>query len=133
MKINLLVGDRSGDGHDKREHFLIECNLDVAGVQKAYKKAVKLVGFDFSNEVAAEYEDSRISHEQLKKLRELGYDGELFDEKYMADGACGLAMDGLEFAHIYMFFVWLGNKDIVWEFVDAQDATIDIGGYGIFE
>lgn len=133
MKINLNVGDRSGDGHDKREHFLIECNLDVAGVQKAYKKGVKLTGFDLSNEVAAEYEDCRISHEQLKRLRELGYEGELFDEKHMDDEVNGPAMDGLEFAHIYMFFVWLGNKDVVWEFVDARNASIDIGGYGLFE
>lgn len=129
MLINLSCGDESGDGHDKSQTVTIEIlsNHNINDLITAYELGSKKLGFDFTNEVCEEYEDSKILPEYLDKLLSLGFvrDKDM-DEDY---GICELNTE--EYLRIYLFIVELGNPDIKTKFYVIP--TIYIGGYGLFE
>jgi hypothetical protein len=132
-RVNLVMGDYSGDGHMQQETMLIECNLTTLEIADAYKKGRAIVGWDLSETVADEYEDNKISLEKCNRLKELGYDTGFEGEGWVdEDDEEGPRISTIEFAHVYMFFVWLGNKDVVWEFVNDSTGKLNIGGYGLF-
>src|SRR5574338_1441101 len=132
--ITLILGDWSGDGHDKRETINIKSNLDKDAIMKAYEAGTQKLGFDFCAEVAEEYEDNKLSEEKWKKLLEMGYqDGSGLEEeaKEYNDGEISLWTDS--FADIYLFIVKLGNEEFKFEYLTgAQNPQIKIGGYGLF-
>lgn len=132
--ISLVVGDWSGDGHDKKDTINIRSNLDKKAMEKAYKAGTKKVGFDLCADVCSDYEDRNLDSEKWEKLKELGYqDEELEDEadKYN-NGDISLWVDS--FTDIYLFIVKLGNEKFEFEYLAAkEDPTIKIGGYGLFD
>lgn len=125
MRFNVVMGDASGDGHEKTVTYMIESNFDCDDIQKAYEKGCKIIGFDLTEDVAVNYGDSSLSAEQLKKLRDAGFTGKLDCDVY---SDMGLSCD--EFFSIWWFFVRTGNSAFE---CDVEAAyKIKIGGYGLF-
>lgn len=143
--IALVLGDWSGDGHDKTSTTNIECNLTKKELEKAYKKGCKKVDSTFSmyDNVAEGYGDRTISREHFDKLVKLGFKPDLAcDEDYMDDDDSGDTdendkSDGVQiwqegFVEIWMFIASLGTKtELLWKEVEGD--SINIGGYGFFD
>ncbi len=136
--ISLVIGDWSGDGHDKRETINIKSSLDKKAMEKAYKKGAKKLGFDFCKDVCAEYEDNKIPSEKLDALVKLGLEtkgmGLEYDLKRMKkDKDVGIGLWHDDFVEIYLFLIKLGNEEFTFEYLDVDtNPTINIGGYGMF-
>ena len=54
---------------------------DKAAINKAYKIGTKKLGFDFCEEVASDYEDSKLDDEKWEKIKQLGYQNEDAEEE----------------------------------------------------
>lgn len=129
-KINLTIGDYSGDGHDKSDKYLIESNLSLSELKQAYEIGTEKVGFDFYRTVAEAYEDNYISIEQLSILKNLGF-GDLFDEPY-CKGSEKIRLEAEEYVNIFLFICKLGNEQFEHEFISDNSDNWNIGGYGLF-
>ena len=71
MEYNITLGDPSGDGHACTSEYHIVANHSVDS--EAYKKTTKELGFDYVEEVGADYQAKRwIPEEYTTKLLELG-------------------------------------------------------------
>ena len=137
----LVAGDWSDDGHGKTDMAVIRSNLDSEQIGEAYEAGSKKLGFNFIDEVAADYEDSSIDLEKLKALVDAGmsiketfkYEYDIKEvEKVLADeDPEGYHLWAETYRDIYLFIVKLGNDDFRYEF--SQGNTINIGGYGLFE
>ncbi len=129
-RIRLVLGDWSHDGHGQTSEEYINSNLSLKQINAAYKKGTKKIGFDFCDTAACEYEDSTISKENFKALRDAGFDDELenCDDDSEEDGVSIWRDD---FTRMYLFIVKLGNP--AFTFTEAKDeGTIHVGGYGLF-
>jgi len=136
----LVVGDWSGDGHDKKELTVIRSNLDSKEIMKAYKKASKKLGFNFIEDVAADYEDRTVSRDQLKALVDngmsldiLGYEYEINEAKECLEDedSEGISIWGESYRDIFLAIVKMGDETFEWE--ESRGDSLNIGGYGCFE
>lgn len=138
---SLMIGDWSGDGHSKTITTVIRSNLDSEQIGEAYEKGSKKLGFNFIEEVAADYEDSSLDLDKLKALIDAGlniketfaYDYEIKEvEKVLKDeDPEGYHLWTESYRSIFLFIVKLGDKDFKYEI--SQGNQITIGGYGLFE
>ena len=132
--IRLVVGDWSGDGHEKTQDIWILSNRTEKQIQKAYKAGTKQVGFDLSETVCRNYEDCYISKEKLKTLASLGmvlrsHDGTPYELEQDEDR---FVMEAETFADMYLFIASLGDPDLKYQYDYTPDNHINIGGYGLF-
>lgn len=128
--INLVVGDWSGDGHEKREIFTIRCNIDSKSLKEAYFLGTQIIGFDLSKEVAWDYQDSIISKKHLEILQRHGQNWDWDSLKDPDDDEIEIVCD--DYVDIWMFIASLGNPHICYEVVPSTENSIYIGGYGLF-
>lgn len=126
-RIDLILGDWSGDGHGQSQTVIINSNLRKDELLTAYEAGTKLVGFDLINDVCEEYEDNRMKREYKTKLLDLGFPD--FYEDGLEEDTCYL--DQELFAQIFLFICKLGNPSFEHEIVES-DSFIHIGGYGLF-
>lgn len=142
--INLVVGDWSGDGHSKTETVTVSSNLDKSAVLKAYKKGTKKLGFDLSQDVAADYEDNVVSKEQWEKFAAAGLTledlfgsskGDIDDatEDLAGEEAPGFGVYAEAFAHLWLFIVRQGDSNFRYSINETDSPNINIGGYGLFD
>ena len=145
--ITLVLGDWSGDGHDKTRMISILSNLDKDTLFAAYKKASKKLGFSFIDDVCGDYEDSLLPKEKLNilikngfKIENLGFNKtntyllNEANEAFNESGSDGLYLSEETYTNIFLFIVKLGNKDFKYEILKGKlNPTLDIGGYGLFE
>lgn len=124
MIVELVIGDWSGDGHEKRESVFVHVTSKEE-LQDGYAAGCKILGFDFIKECCEEYEDNHIAEEYLEKLREHGLlEGETtedWDE---------FGVDYDQWADIYLGIVKLGNPNF--HIKKHTMETLRIGGYGLF-
>lgn len=131
--IELQMGDPSGDGHKQAKSFLISTTFSFNEIRAAYQAGVEKVGLDITS-TCEEYEDNKLSIEQIKLLEKAGLDPYLFfDYYYMSENNipiqfCNISPD--EFAEVYLFIATIGNPDFRYE--EFNTKVIDIGGYGLF-
>jgi hypothetical protein len=124
--INLLIGDTSGDGHEKSDVVVISSNLSEAELRKAYLDSVELTGVDLVKDVCDEYEDRKIHAKTVKKLSRFGYvDSEWQEENW------GVT-DTDAWAELWMWFIKLSRPDFVARIVCDNSPNINIGGYGLY-
>jgi hypothetical protein len=124
FKMYLVLGDPSCDGHGISEKILLESNLVVEDVQKAYKTACKLTGISFNHNddftgierdyleaenyrILTEYENRKINDICLKILEKHGIDVkgilkeeykdmEIYIEEHFVDLWCAFTMLGMK-------------------------------------
>jgi hypothetical protein len=126
-RIDLILGDPSGDGHGKSQTVVINSSLSRGELLAAYQVGRFIVGFDFINEVCKEYEDCRMKREYKTKLLELGFFD--FYEDGLEEDTCYL--DQELFAQIFLFICKLGDTLFEYQIVESN-SYINIGGYGLF-
>ncbi len=79
MKVKLVIGDWSGDGHDKSDYLVFEVNKTLSEIRQAYFTSCKTTGLSFHNDgiytgICCEYEDSTIDEEDQEILSSFGLD-----------------------------------------------------------
>jgi len=140
----LVLGDWSGDGHGKHDKVLLESNVEVEVVQKAYKDSCKLTGVSFNHnedytgkkdapQIATEYEDSEMSvkvidifknkfglTDAMIKSWDKDIEFEPGDPVWLSDDA---------FVNAWIWFVKLSNPKIELNKVKEKDAIPCINGY----
>lgn len=128
--INLVVGDWSHDGHNMTEQSTIKCNLEKKDLEKAYKKGTKVVGFNLTEEVCADYEDMSMPAEIAEKLKVAGIDANEYVEH--EDGEeLSFAYNHEAFTELWLRIAQLGNPDLKYEMSSNESPNINIGGYGL--
>lgn len=131
--IILLLGDPSGDGHGKSDTIVFNSNLNKEGVQDAYKKASKELGFDLISDVCESYEDNYLPKNIFDILIKNGmkYDlSEYEKEELEKTDTSGLSIYTDKYLNVYFFIIKFGNKDFEYEITNYP--VIDIGGYGLY-
>jgi hypothetical protein len=126
-RIDLILGDPSGDGHGKSQTVVINSSFSNDELLAAYQVGRFIVGFDLINEVCKEYEDCRMSRKYKTKLLELGFFD--FYEDGLEEDTCYL--DQELFAQIFLFICKLGDTLFEYQIVESN-SYINIGGYGLF-
>lgn len=152
-QVKLIVGDWSGDGHEKSEDFFVEVD-DAIDLNKFYKKGTKLLGVNFIEKFCTDYEDQYVSSKFWKLLKsktELperlvrvveneeyyydenfeGYDNEDSGEDDTPPSPDHHSLQPTTFVIIYLEICKLGGLEN-YKLVEDTFETIDIGGYGLF-
>lgn len=150
----LNVGDWSGDGHEKHDRVLIESNLPVKDVQRAYKDSCKLTGLQLNNnedytnikrgwedvldaQILTGYEESKITPNQFKILFEHGLRVEMLAD-WNEEDFLEYAEESLEGYYIYsvdayvkfwMWFTMLSNPKLKLTKLPEDDSIPNINGY----
>ena len=130
MEIKLVVGDWSDDGHGKTEEFVIESNLTVKQVEKAYAKGAKKLGVDLKREVAVDFDTPVISKATLLKF--YGQEKKIPDFYDLSEDSKNLFIDPLAYTELYLLTIKAGEPKFKYKFVDDRDNVVNIGGYGLF-
>lgn len=126
--ITLVVGDWSGDGHEKTEKISVVCSHSSKELEEAYNKGTEKLGFNFTQTVAVEYEDNKLYAKEIKLLRANGIDMEFEDGEDENGNVCLMVDD---FWNLYLAICKLGNPKIEYK-EGKQKQKINIGGYGLF-
>jgi hypothetical protein len=137
-QLTLIVGDWSGDGHDKTTRIMIESNLTLEDVEAAFKNGSELIGFDFTKECCADYEETDITN-HIKKIKTLFTKDELKGDRLEEEFDISphwqnkdefiIGVDG--FVGVYLRICKLGNKQFQYKKIE-ENESITIGGYGLF-
>lgn len=122
-KVKLIVGDYSGDGHEKTYTRVIESNLTSDQMIEAYKAACVIIGMDFCQDVCSEYEEMEPDEEEIATLAQVGISLDV-------DEFGWLSPEG--FLDAYLQIVKLGNPNFIYGLVPEPKHFIPIGGYGLF-
>lgn len=141
-KITLVLGDWSNDGHGKTELFTIDSNLNTKEVLRAYKKVSKKLGFNFIEDVCADYQECSIYKEHIKILIQNGLKLEtvFLDDWALKEAREVLESDGDDdislwtepYIEIFLFIVKLGYPGFEYNHAKSNQH-INIGGYGFFD
>lgn len=124
--LKVILGDWSDDGHGKTKTFIIECNLSEQDLNRAYRAGVEIIGFDFKEEVASDYDDATINRGLLKILRSKGV--KISFEDYDPDDY-EICIDPDDYLEMYMGVCKLGNPNLNYQVRSLPE--IRAGGYGL--
>lgn len=116
--ININLGDWSDDGHGKTSDNYFNCSHERKDVVAAYKKGCKKLGFVLHEEVASDYEDSKLDEDYYEKFVALGFTGTFEDLDYMQSE---------DLVELFIFTVQLGNSAI--QFTPAVSEVQEMFGY----
>lgn len=72
FKFRMIIGDWSGDGHEKTEEFIIDSNLPIHLVREAHYKIYDKTGINIE-EICSEYEEDELSPVTVEQLRNMGF------------------------------------------------------------
>ena len=126
--IRLVVGDWSGDGHDKTDGFIFRTNWPKESAIKAYTKGAKILGFDLHSDYCNGYQDSGIPEEAIATLEKNGLLDREKDEWYEDEGyLIGPTM----WATLYMRVAQLGEPNFTFK-ESVSKSEINVGGYGLY-
>jgi len=145
-KMYLVMGDWSGDGHEKYDKILLESNCEIGEIKAAYKAACRLTGVQFNDnenytnekypiKIATDYEEPYIPVEALEIFREkFGLTNEIIqswdkedDFEFEEDEPIALTTES--FPHAWIWFVKLANPNIQLKVADAKDKIPCINGF----
>lgn len=121
-KIELILGDWSGDGHEKTSSFHIMSSLPKEKIIDAYDRAVKILKFDITS-CCEEYEDHSLPEEGQEVLKKN------FPKLFKSIDPEWLVKD--DFVKIYLAMVAVGDPTFVFAHQEPNDS-INLGGYGLF-
>lgn len=129
MKVSLVVGDWSGDGHEKTDTFVFE----IAGIKsyqeipEAFYAGVKIIGVNI-NSITSDYENDTISSKDGLLLKAHGYTPR--PDTWVAPNG-EISLSPAEYAEAYMFTCKVGKPQISYKMVDPE-RVLNIGGYGLY-
>lgn len=126
MKVKLIIGDDSGDGHGHNRTLYYNINKSLEEIDLAYKQSCKLVGFDL-DDCCSNYLENKISSVRLSKLYELGI-------TYLKDVDNTYCFSWDEFTDLIFDFIKISLPDLEYEECDEDLPHLlnrDFG-YGLF-
>lgn len=130
-QVTLMLGDVSGDGHDKTYTYTVEVNCSRADLLAAHEAGCKKLNVDFAD-LCSEYEDSTCPSEYIEALKPYDSDrllqNAIANQPITEDQEYYLWYDS--FTIMFMLLAQAGNPELVWKFVETD--RLDIGGYGLF-
>ena len=131
--IQLIIGDHSGDGHEKTETLVYEVKGgDAKAAINAYAEGCKTLGIDPLLD-CEDYEDRIVKDETVRVMmvHHIIKDDD-FNYRVDPDNSedLSLSIDIELFADFYARIVRLGNPNII--LTRMEVPAIDIGGYGLF-
>lgn len=138
--ITFSLGDPNKEGHGEFKTYHMKSNYTVSIIQKAYKEATELLGFDYVKECCSQYCDYYIEPEYAKILAEKG----ILDKKYLNKenkhypiGAYSLVEESeatSEYLYIFKAIIKLVIPNFIMENRDLQEETLTLlegAAYGI--
>jgi hypothetical protein len=130
--VNLVMGDPWDDGHGKSEVVMIETNLGVKEIQKAFKAGAKKIGIPLRRgewDIADDYEENVLTREYYDKFVKHGFEFDVSEHDWLNEDELNIWTD--VYVELYLFCVKKGNPDFEYEVIKSKN-NIDIGGYGLF-
>lgn len=138
--ITFSLGDPDKEGHGGFETYHMKSNYTASIIQKAYKEATELLGFDYVKECCSQYCDYYIKPEYTKILIDKG----IIDKQYLNKedknypiGAYSLIEAGeatSEYLYIFKAILKLVIPNFIMENRDLQEETLTLlegAAYGI--
>lgn len=127
------LGDPSGDGHANTSEYHMVSNYSAKEIDKAYKKATEILGFDFVENVGVDYQDNELREPYFSILVEKGIikkeDYEYEDENYL-----NTYLNEDEFIDIFESICQLVLPDLVIDYRNLEEDRIfslEGAAYGI--
>ena len=125
LKYNVCftLGDPSGDGHANTSEYHMVSNYSAKEIDKAYKKATEILGFNFVEKVGSDYEDNELREPYFSILVEKGI---IKKEDYEYDGKTLLDtyLDESNFIDIFKNICKLILPDLVIKDRDLEEQQI---------
>jgi hypothetical protein len=129
--ITLIAGDWSHDGHNATQTYNISSNLTQKEIEKAYKKGVKKIGVNLTEDVCADYEMRHIQKEDWDKFITSGFvHGWNKKQLNSYTDEFGIELACEEFLKLYLHTVYCGNNNFEYTIL-KDNSSIHIGGYGL--
>lgn len=139
MNYKIVVGDWSGDGHNKTEDFIVSVNKTKKEILEAYKRTEKDTRVSLTDKLFAEYEDNFMSIEVANSLKKYGVD---FNEVDMHIEYCDNddeydLPEGYNFTPegavvLFMEMAKVNLPDMKYKLLEFEELTKGIG-YGFFK
>lgn len=135
LKYNVCftLGDPSGDGHANTSDYHMVSNYSAKEIDEAYKKATKILGFDFVENVGVDYQDNELREPYFSILVEKGIvkkeDYEYEDENYL-----NTYLNEDEFIDIFESICQLVLPDLIIDYRNLEEYRIfslEGAAYGI--
>ena len=129
------LGDPGGDGHANTSDYHMISNYPADEIDEAYKKATKILGFNFVEKVGVDYQDNELHEPYFSILVEKEIIKEE-DYKYKYDGKTLLDtyLDESDFIDIFEKICQLALPDLVINNRDLKEQKISFlegTAYGI--
>lgn len=131
----IVIGDRSGDGHNQTESFIFNTNKTLAEIQEAYIQSCDLLGVRFhrdleddsKTELCTEWRSSELPEEVVELFIKHGVEeGLLYDT-----GRPEILVE------LILIFIGLSLKDFKWGTVSEEipEFNSEFGniGYGLID
>ena len=124
-----------GDLYDNYEEYQFQSNYDVDDMSIAYRKASKILNFDFCKECCTKYNENYITRRYINKL--LNYKI-IKEEDIVNDGTKDIYLipNSIVFLDIFIKIIKLVLKDFTLEYRDLHEDSLDIldsAAYGLTE
>lgn len=135
---SIIIGDYSGDGHDKKDTVTVKTNHNKDEILKAYAKAVKKLGFALSGNkdtILQDYEDGSINNEKYLQLIEAGInfdDKNLYEFNKDEDDDAEVVPTSKGVADLFMQICKTQLKTLKYKIVEEEENLICGIGYGLF-
>lgn len=129
----IVCGDRSHDGHGITDTTFIRTNKSHHEIREAYTKGTYIVGFNLSNDIARDYEDSQLHPSNIDALKNEGIDLTFidgYDENDPDFNDDDIHLSSESFTELYLKICKIGDPDFYYEIISLQE--VQIGGYGLF-
>lgn len=159
-KVKLIMGDPSGDGHGKWGFITFKTNLPQPDIVKYYGDGAEIIGYDYTSDVAEDYEDNYLYGRHVLPLVKAGIDvGNIVDDyvapptrlvlvpredwtekdeeeyDYYENETAGCLYTDSH-AEIFLQIARIGAEKagikFTWKQVRDDTPEIDIDGYGLF-
>lgn len=140
MRVRLVVGDWSKDGHGQSDTYIYEVNLTKQDLLAAYKVGCKRLSLKVSAEnyreaylnFCEDYQDPKVPPEVVRALRAEGLDPDELFECWSGDGGDEDYVGTVDaWPELWLAIAKLGEPSLTYAQVYGDDS-IEIGGYGLY-
>ncbi len=125
-EFKIAIGDWSGDGHGKSDHYTYKTNKPIEEVREAYFSAIKKLGKDYPGTICQNYEDSSVTPEVIAELKERGFTFTRHDDEE-DDGTIYPYQDGM--LELTEWFLKQGDPELKLEGCNEDQPTLYFYGY----
>lgn len=142
MRIRLVAGDWSKDGHNQSDTYMYEVNLSSEELSEAFKLGAARLGQKFNDgnyrgdpafNFCENYRDSKIPPQVVAAMRREGLDPDDFFQRWTdkTDGDADYVAEIDLWPEFWLAVAKLGNPSLTYK-KTSDEGWIAIGGYGLY-